>query len=299
MTTLASDTAGDLLNSGSFGVVSEDRKYYTLMQPPNTSSIHLASFDLSTSAYTKKIVPLPTTVAEGSIVDGFLCGTDEDESGVYFARIDPATGKSTVKTPLGHNFTYSSGATAVDPETKTMWFMAAHSHGGNNFTLFAFDTDSGAIKSATHLHPTPDTQGPAGLVWHPRSARLLAFMPPVDGSWQMVAIDPSSGEVSPTTGLEGMSLHGREAGAEFLVEDSDGKAVLHAGFFVSMGAPCRMLALDVDCALAAKPGVNCEHSNACPPSFNAVDATVAANRHAEQLALARGRDKGGADGPRR
>ena len=47
--------------------------------------------------------------------------------------------------------------------------MSQPKYGGNNFTLFTVDTQSGVVKAATRLHPTPDDQGPAGLVFEPTS----------------------------------------------------------------------------------------------------------------------------------
>ena len=61
---LATDMAGDILNTGSFGAVGGG-KYFTLMQPNNTGGIHLASFDLLGVSHTKTIVPLPTTIVDG------------------------------------------------------------------------------------------------------------------------------------------------------------------------------------------------------------------------------------------
>jgi hypothetical protein len=244
VTTLATDSAGDLLNSGSFGTA-DSESYYTLMQPPHTAGIHLASFTLR-PPHTKRIVPLPTTIAEGGMVDGRICGTDEDETGTYCACVEPASGQSAFKTTLG-KFAYGGGLTALDAQTKTLFFVGNPQHGGNNFTLFQLDTASGKVKSTTHLHPTPDTQGPAGLVFHPESNKLLAFMPPVAGSWQLVAIEPDSGLISATAGLSGVPpMHGRADGAQFLVNN-----LLFAAFFEGMGAPCQMVAIDVVCALSS------------------------------------------------
>ena len=111
------------------------------------------------------------------------------------------------------------------------------------------------------LHPTPDTQGPAGLAWHGASGKILAFMPPVGGSWQLVAIDPVSGLVEPTTGLNGVPpMHGRLDGATWLLTQG-GQTLLNAGFFTAMGAPCQMLAIDVGCALKRSPHANCTVSS--------------------------------------
>ena len=50
VTVLMSDSAHDFLCTGSFGAVGGGR-YYTLLQPPNTSGIHLGSFGLGTFTF--------------------------------------------------------------------------------------------------------------------------------------------------------------------------------------------------------------------------------------------------------
>lgn len=255
VTTLVQDNAGEFLSTGEFGAVG-DGKYYTLAQPNNTNSIHLASWDL-TPPFKKTIVPLPTTVVDGGYADGMLVGLDESEQGVYFARVDPTTGACASKTMLDPAFGFDGDLSAIDPATKTLYYAAPPKHGGNNFTLIGFDTSSGAIKSQVNIHPTPDLQGPAGLVWDAASAKILAFMPPLDGSWQLVAIDPQSGLVQQTTGLSGLPpLHGRAAGVEWLAP-VNGTSVLSAGLFTSMGASCQLVSIDVQCALKNSPLANC------------------------------------------
>jgi hypothetical protein len=263
VTTLVQDVAGDLLSTGEFGAVG-DGKFYTLAQPNNTGSIHLASWDLQ-APYKKVIVPLPTTLVDGGYSDGMLVGLDEDDAGVYFARIDPATGTCAGKTILDKAFGFDGDLSAIDPATKTLYYAAPPAHGGNNFTLIGFDTSSGTIKSQVRLHPTPDTQGPAGLVWDAASDKILALMPPVGGAWQLVAIDPQSGAVEQTTGLSGLPpLHGRAGGVEWLVP-VDGKPVLSVGLFAAMGGPCQLVSIDVQCALKKSPLANCTLGSAAWP----------------------------------
>lgn len=291
VTTLAKDVAGDLLSTGDFGAVGGG-KFFTLAQPNNTGSIHLASWDLQ-SPFKKSIVPLPTTVVDGGYSDGMLVGLDEDDEGVYFARIDPATGTCSSKTILNKAFGFDGDLSAIDPKTKTLYYAAPPKHGGTNFTLIGFvsnfrpcaavdchrvspggilctlarepdtalnllqDTSTGKIKSQVTLHPTPDSQGPAGLVWDAASAKILALMPPVGGSWQLVAINPQSGLVEQTTGLSAVSpMHGRAGGVKWLVPIK-GKAVLSVGLFAGMGDSCQLISIDVQCALKKSPLANC------------------------------------------
>jgi hypothetical protein len=255
VTTLVKDNAGDLLSTGEFGAVGGG-KYYTLAQPNNTNGIHLASWDLK-PPFSKTIFPLPTTIVDGGYADGMLVGLDENEDGVYFARIDPTSGACAGKTMLDKIFGFDGDLSTIDPATKTLYYAAPPKHGGNNFTLIGFDTSSGAIKSQVTLHPTPDTQGPAGLVWEAGSGKILALMPPVGGSWQLVAINPQSGLVEQTAGLSSLPpLHGRAGGIEWLLP-VNGKPVLSVGLFVAMGAPCQLVSIDVQCALQNNPASNC------------------------------------------
>lgn len=182
---------------------------------------------------------------------------DEDEKGVYFARIDPSTGVCAGKTVLDKSFGFDGSLSAIDAEGKTLFYAAPPKHGGNNFTLLAFDTTTGEIKSQVKLHPTPDTQGPAGLQWDAASGKILALMPPVGGGWQLVSIDPASGLVGQTTGLSALpSMHGRAGGAEWLLT-TGGKSVFNAGLFTEMGTVATMISIDVGCALKAAPQTNC------------------------------------------
>jgi hypothetical protein len=253
---LTTDRAGDMLNSGSFGVVSDrasTRFYYTLMQPPAAAGIHLASFALAGGAFAKTMVPLAVTIAEGDMVDGYLCGADEDSAGAYFVSIDPASGNSTLKTPMPPTVQLGYGSTAVDHASRVVYHVGDPRQAPfNNFTLLAFSATSGAILSATRLHPTPDTQGPTGLVFEPRSRLILGFLPPVGGSWQLVSIEPSTGRVSPTAGLRDVPpMHGFVQGTAFLTSAaSSSQLLLHAAFFERLGSPRRMLSIDVQCALA-------------------------------------------------
>ena len=110
-------------------------------------------------------------------------GVDEDAAGLYFVRIDPATGNGTAKTSLP-GASLSSGGTAVDRERGIVYHVAGPRRAPfDNFTLIAFDAASGAVRSASRLHPTPSTQGPAGLLFEPRSGLILGFMPPPGGAW--------------------------------------------------------------------------------------------------------------------
>ena len=85
---------------------------------------------------------------------------------------------------------------------------------------------------------------------------LLAFMPPNDGGWALVAIDATTGAVSATRGLSGLPpLRVRLSGTEFLTTttamDGGGTTVLlHAAFAAAPNAPSMMLSIDVACALA-------------------------------------------------
>jgi hypothetical protein len=257
-TTLMQDTAGDFVNSGSFGAVDTKKGvYYTLMQPKGASGIHLASFDIAKKQ--KKIVPMKTTIAFGEFVDGSIIGCDEDESGVYFAIVNPTTGEDIFKRNFGQNYSFGSGAGAVtiDEANHIAYFSMSPRHAPYNvFHLFALNTKTGAdVRAPLVMSPTPDTQvglhpsaicflrsilltlshtisflpttrcflshtqGPAGLTYIGDN-KIMALMPPVGGAWEVVVIDVLTGKISPTTALKDVPpQHGRGSGASWLLKE--------------------------------------------------------------------------------
>jgi hypothetical protein len=254
-TTLLQDVAGDFVNTGSFGAIDTAKGvYYTLMQPKGTAGIHLARFDIANRQ--KTIIPLNTTIVNGHFMDGSIMGCDEDESGVYFAMINPATGKPTYKTSFGKDYSFGGGfSLTVDAANHIAYFALSPSHGGNVFHLFALSTKTGAaVRPPLVMTPTPDTQGPAGLTYIGEN-KIMALMPPVDGSWQIVVIDALTGKVTPTTALKDVpAMHGRGSGATWLLKQPLPGArksglVLSVGLFQEMGTSERMLGVDVECAL--------------------------------------------------
>ena len=245
-----------MLSTGTMGAVdASNSKYYTLMQPQNATSIHLAEFDLKKR--TKSVVPLETTVAMGHFVDGHIVGIDDDGKSIYFGVVNASNGACITKTTIDGNYTFDDASLTVDAANHTAYFTLQLAGGGNTFFLFAFSTMTGQpLRDAIMLHPTPDLQGPVGLKYIEQDT-ILAFMPPVSGAWQLVLIDALSGTVTPTRAMHAVpAKHAIEDGASWLVTTrlpSSGKEglVLAAALGAGLGTPLSMISFDVDCVRAS------------------------------------------------
>jgi len=230
------------------------RLYYTLMQPANASSIHLARFDIKKR--TKTIVPMETTVAFGQFVDGRIVGIDDDGVNIYFGIVNPLNGKCVVKTVIEGNYSFSDASLTIDAANHTAYFVLGPKGGGNAFHLFAFSTRTGSpVRETVQLRPTPDAQGPLGFKYIGRD-RITAFMPPIDGGWELVVISSLTGEVTTTNAMAaipGPPMRVFQEGASWLVKMSlpSGKEglVLAAGMGLSLGMPLSMISFDVGCVL--------------------------------------------------
>ena len=71
---------------------------HTSIQIPNIKFVS-PRFDIAKRS--KSILPLENTITNGHFVDGHIIGVDEGDAGVYFAIIDPDTGKTVAKNVLG------------------------------------------------------------------------------------------------------------------------------------------------------------------------------------------------------
>lgn len=163
------------------------------------------------------------------------------------------------------------GIVAIDSANSRTYAVLSPAHGGNTFTLFTFDPSCNRIAEQV-LWPTPDLQGPSGLTFFrhrtaPASdpGTLLAFLPPIDGPWELVAIDPRSGAVAATNAARGLpALHLFDSGAIFLAPRPAGNgSVLHVALASGPGMPSRIFGIDVICALSPSvhPPPNCTLSN--------------------------------------
>jgi hypothetical protein len=214
----------------------------------------------------------------------------------------------------------------------TFFASMAPAHGGNKFHLFAFDCSSGVLRQPpVLLWPTPDTQGPSGLMaYRPASANtstststdntntthrgssgmdgggggtgdglvLIAFMPTdtngTVGGWELVAINPTTGKVSPTATDRGLpAVHLLDSGASFIVPahaanragagagagarvrvEDDVPAILYAALASEPGAPSTMYGVDLECALALSSRGNCTRSTKPWPPVAGTHAPV-------------------------
>ena len=282
-TVLVRDAAPDFVCSGTFGAVDATRGlYYTLLQPKGTVGIHLGRFQLAPPAKMLATLPLPRTIAYGHVAaDGAVVGVDEDGGAPYFARIDSASGNATCFAATSANFTMAvGGIVALDRATDRAYVVLGEAHGGNTFTLFTYRTANCELLAQRVLSPTPDDEGPTGLTFYraphadPAVDRgvLLAFMPPLDGGWQLVAIDPRSGSVTTTKALRGLgSLHVFDGSSVFVAPRPSSAAlpgdVLHVAMSSAPGASSRIYGIDISCALAPlTTAPNCTlSSRAWPP----------------------------------
>ena len=277
-TVLVTDGSTDFVNTATFSAVDRLRsRYYTLLQPVGMSGIHLGRFALDPPTMLATL-PLPTTIAFGHCGDdGALYGVDiMNSTGPYFARIDPDTATVTCQTWIGKNFTMDvSGVVAMDGVNSRTYAVMSPARGGNAFTLFTFDASCNRIAEQV-LWPTPDLQGPSGLTFYrPRGSpatdagTLLAFLPPIGGAWELVAIDPRSGSVTATNAARGLpALHLFDSGAIFLAPRPSGNgSVLHVALASEPGLPSRIFGIDVACALepSVGPPPNCTLSNRAWP----------------------------------
>ena len=190
------------------------------------------------------------------------------------------------------NYSMGGGDVATyDAQSNTLYAAMAPAHGGNTFKLFGFDCKTGAlIGDPVVMSPTPDTQGPSGLMaYRPNGGkgklRIFALMPPVGGAWELVIIDPASGSITSLSAADkGIpSSHLLISGASYILPKgahmaalavgtragknnstdarlSAGSApgdVLYTALASEPGLPPSMYGIDLECALGNTPAANC------------------------------------------
>ena len=114
---------------------------------------------------------------------------------------------------------------------------------GGNFTLFRFR--NGAIDGGVHLSPTPDTQGPAGIV-HLGGDQLLGFIAQGEDGWRMASIDAATGAVRPSKADFGGAQHVHVSGSSLLLP---GGGRMLATLSPAIGEPPTLFEIDTGCAL--------------------------------------------------
>eukprot|EP00658_Telonema_sp_P-2_P081025 TRINITY_DN8196_c0_g1_i1.p1 TRINITY_DN8196_c0_g1~~TRINITY_DN8196_c0_g1_i1.p1 ORF type:complete len:274 (+),score=42.09 TRINITY_DN8196_c0_g1_i1:191-1012(+) len=241
------------------------------MQPSVASGIELAGFHIRGAKVNKTLQRLEKWVACGVWWRGFVVGIDEDEDGVFFARIDPSTGRAAVLRRLPANRTMSTCG-ELDPETDLLHGVVGDltSTDGALFDLYSFNVSTGEY-SSVRLTPTPDPQGPGPL----RAAGggvLLAFFPGVDAvrlgsspspspsppegtdgddGWRLMALDTTTGNLSHTHTADMPVMRVLDDVPSWILRGSSG-SILVAGLAANLGTATRMFSFDVDCALGRR-----------------------------------------------